>query len=225
MNASEFKKLVAKHFTPEVRKLGWKGSGFNFRQETDSPVVNIFGIQGSRWGGSVCCETAIHFNFLHDLTHNQIDISKTTYASCMIRNRLSPQGEGDYHWNFRDNEEDNVKSISQILSAFKTHGTNFYNEFVDFPHPFDKITPGEIANNRGYRILGKYFLLNLIDFCWLLKEINLKIGRPAVAKEFSELGLDMMAKHVESMRAQFKGKKFEAEMCKYISATDLLFKM
>lgn len=67
MNASEFKKLVNKGFAPPIRQLGWKGSGFHFYQTNPNHVVNIFGLQGTWMGGSVCCETAIHFDFYSGL--------------------------------------------------------------------------------------------------------------------------------------------------------------
>ncbi|WP_350289131.1 DUF4304 domain-containing protein [uncultured Croceitalea sp.] len=67
MNASEFRKLVAKHFSPKIRELGWKGSGFHFRKQPENHIGNLCGIQGSWYGGSVCCETAIYFDFIPDL--------------------------------------------------------------------------------------------------------------------------------------------------------------
>jgi hypothetical protein len=164
MNASDFKKLANKHLAPNIRQLGWKGSGFYFYQQNPNHVVNIFGIQGSWFGGSVCCETAIHFDFLKDLSHNEIDISKTTYASCIIRKRLSPKGDGDHHWTFRDKEEENLKSLSQIWDAFITHGMTFYNDFANFPYPFDTIEPEDLRQNNNYRILNKYYLNNQIHF-------------------------------------------------------------
>ena len=189
MNASEFKKLVNKHFSPNIRELGWKGSGFHFYQQNQNHVVNIFGLQGSWLGGSVCCETAIHFDFLHDLAHKEINITKTTYASCLIRERLSPKGEGDWHWRFSDKEENNLNSINQIWEAFKTYGLKFYIDFANFPYPFDIIKPADLSINTNYKILNKYYVPNQIELAWLLKEINLFIGRKEMAKHFCELGM------------------------------------
>jgi len=173
MNASIFKKLVNKYFSPNIRQLNWKGSGFHFFQSNPNHVVNIFGIQGSWYGGSVCCGTAIHFDFIPDLAHKEIDISKTTYASCIIRNRLSPKGSGDYHWMFRDREEENIKSVNQIWEAFETHGLSFYNDFANFPYPFDNINPKDLEIAHNYKLLDKYHITNSIHLAWLLKEINL----------------------------------------------------
>lgn len=223
MNASEFKKLANKHLAPNIRQLGWKGSGFHFFQHNTNHVVNIFGIQGSWFGGSVCCETAIHFDFLKDLSHEEINISKTTYASCIIRNRLSPKGLGDYHWTFRDREEENLKSLNQIWEAFITHGMTFYNDFANFPYPFDAIEPKDLKQNENYRILNKYYLINPIHFAWLLKEINIFIGKLDKAKDFAEIGLTEALKNAERMSNQFKSKGQQLETEKYIDKNRRLF--
>lgn len=215
MDASEFKKLVNKTFATNIRQLGWKGSGFHFYKANANHVINIFGLQGSWMGGDVCCETAIHFDFIPDLAHSEIDVAKTTYASCIIRRRLSPKGDGDYHWRFHDKEEENLKSINQIWDSFKTHGLRFYSDFENFPKPFDSIKPSDIENSKNYRLLGKYYFMNQIELVWLLKEINIFIGRKPTAQEFADLGLKMALAHADAMAGQFKGKKAQANVEQY----------
>ena len=217
MNASEFKKLVNKHFSPNIRELGWKGSGFHFYQQNPNHVVNIFGMQGSWLGGSVCCETAINFDFLRDLAHKEIAINKKTYASCLIRERLSFRGEGDWHWRFSNKEENNLNSINQIWEAFKTYGLKFYNDFANFPYPFDIIRPEDVSTKDHYQILNKYSIPNRIHFAWLLKEINLFIGKKELANQFAEFG---MAKAIERTEGK---RKDDAE--KYLDIYKKLFKI
>jgi hypothetical protein len=216
MNASEFRKLVNKTFATNIRQLGWRGSGFHFYRSDPNHVVNIFGLQGSWTGGGVCCETAVHFDFIPDLAHSNIDVSKTTYASCIIRQRLSPKGEGDYHWTFRDREEENLKSINQIWNSFKTHGLKFYADFENFPKPFDSIKPGDIRKSVTYKILNKYYV-QTIHLAWLLKEVNVFIGRKPTAKEFADVGLKMALAHADSMARKFKGLKAQDDLQQYLN--------
>jgi hypothetical protein len=223
MNANDFKKLINKDFSPNIRQLGWKGSGFHFYQSNANHIVNIFGIQGSWSGGSVCCETAIHFDFIPDLAHKEIDISKTTYASCVIRNRLSPTGDGDYHWKFRDNAEDNIKSVNQIWDTFKIYGLTFYKDFVNFPFPFDAIKLHDLKANNNFKLLGKYYINNSIHFAWLLKEINLFIGRQQIAKEFSGYGLDQAIANAEMMSGFSKSKRAKEDIQNYLAANKKMF--
>jgi hypothetical protein len=225
MNAGEFRKLANKYFSPNIRQLGWKGSGFHFYKHDSNHVVNIFGIQGAWYGGSVCCETAIHFDFIPDLAQKEIDIPKISYASCLIRKRLSPKAVGDHHWTFRDNEEDDIKSVNQIWEAFKTHGTNFYNDFANFPYPFDAINVNDLKTNPNYKLLDKYYITNSINFTWLLKEINLFIGKPDIAKEFSMYGLSQMAAHEGSMSGYSKSKKVKADNENYFKTIRKMFEI
>ncbi|SKC08403.1 protein of unknown function [Sphingobacterium nematocida] len=206
MNASEFKKLSTKFLAPRLREKGWKGSGFNFYRTTDNSIVHILGIQGAWYGGSVCCETAIHFDFIPDLAGKN-DPSKVSYASCMVRQRLSPKGGGDYHWTFRDNEHDNINSLNQIFEALETFGEKFYQDFNNFPSPFDKIKPNDFLTGERVVLLDKYYVYNEFSFIWLLKEINLKINRPEIAREFSEIGIEKASKYYNKLIDETKSEK------------------
>ena len=206
MNAAEFRKLVAEHFSPKIRELGWKGSGFHFRKKPENHIGNLFGIQGSWYGGSVCCETAIHFDFMPDLAGLNFD--KTTYASSLIRKRLSPNGDGDYHWNFSNNNEKNIESVNSIWNAFEKHGLTFYKDFNDFPHPFDKIKPEDLQVGKNHKILEKYFVINQIELTNLLKEINLILGNISLAKEFSKIGIERINEHSKSILIGNKNNKY-----------------
>ena len=185
MNAAEFKKLVTQHFAPRIRSLGWKGSGFHFRKQEENHVVRVFGFQGSWYGGSVCCETAVHFDFIPDLAGRHF--SKTTHASCLFRKRLTPNGQGDYHWDFHDEEELNTTSINQIWDSFERVGLEFYKSFNEFPEPFDSVSPEDFLKT-SHDVLGEYHISNdSLYALWLFKEINLFLGHPQKAKKFAEM--------------------------------------
>ncbi len=206
MNASEFKKLSTKYLAPKLKENGWKGSGFNFYKPTNNHIIQILGIQGTWYGGSVCCETAIHFDFLPDMT-GKTDPTKISYASCLVRQRLSPKGEGDYHWTFKNKEDENIKSLNQIFEALENYGLKFYEDFENFPHPFDKIQPKEFLTDKRVVLLNKYYVYSEFNFIWLLKEINLKINRPEIAKEFSIIGIDKATKYYGKIIEVSKSKK------------------
>ncbi len=227
MSASEFKKLLSKHFSPKIREIGWKGSGFHFRKLDKNHVVKIFGLHGSWLGGSIYCETAIHFDFIPDLAGKSFD--KTTFASCIIRERLSPNRSGDYSWTIRDNEEENIKSINQIWNAFEKNGLNFYQDFDNFPEPFSSIRPSHFnqstllgfGKKKRIKILDKYYVHNEIHLAWLLGEINQFIGKMDLAKDFSKLGMEMVYDHA-SVMAKSNNGKFDQT---YIDVNKKLFKI
>lgn len=208
MKTAEFKKLIAQHFSPKIRKLGWKGSGFHYRKMDGKHIGNLFGIQGNWQGGSVCCETAIHFDFMEDL--EGLPFEKSTYASALIRKRLSPKGEGDHHWYFSKNMERNIESVNSIWNSFELHAPKFYNDFTDFPHPFDKIKPSDLRINKNYKVLDKYFVVNQIEFANLLKEINLLLGNIESAKEFSQIGIEDLNELAKKLLIGRKTKSYRA---------------
>ena len=125
----------------------------------------------------------------------------------MVRQRLSPKGEGDYHWTFRDNEDDNIKSLNQIFEALEKFGEKFYQDFNNFPSPFDRIKPNDFLTKERVVLLDKYYVYNEFNFIWLLKEINLKINKPEIARQFSEIGIDKASKYYSKLIDETKSKK------------------
>jgi len=214
MNAAEFKKLVATHFSPKIRDLDWKGSGFHFRKMQENQIGNIFGIQGSWYGGKVCCETAISFDFINKV--DGIDFMKQTYASCLIRKRLSPIGEGDHHWYFSNNLEKNIESVNSIWKAFENYGLNFYKDFNSFPYPFDRIKPEDLKCGGNLKILEKYLVINQIELANILKEVNLLLGNLYLAKEFSLIGMQRINEHSKRILKGNKKNKYYIHSEKHI---------
>jgi Domain of unknown function (DUF4304) len=192
MNAAEFRKLSNAYLAPRMRELGWQGSGFDFRDFGSAPLVKILGIQGTWHGGSVCCETAIYYDFFNKGISGKIDVKKIRYYSGIIRKRLSPRGGGDYWWTFRDKPEDNIASIDQIWNAFITHGLAFYKDFENFPEPFLNISPRDLKGNvwGPFKLLGKYHIENDLLFTYFLQEFNKYIDRPSIAGGFSAYGIE-----------------------------------
>ena len=125
----------------------------------------------------------------------------------MVRQRLSPKGEGDYHWTFRDNEDDNIKSLNQIFEALEKFGEKFYQDFNNFPSPFDRIKPNDFLTKERVVLLDKYYVYNEFNFIWLLKEINLKINKPEIARQFSEIVIDKASKYYNKLIDETKSKK------------------
>ena len=137
-----------------------------------------------------------------------LNFDKTTYASSLIRKRLSPNGYGDYHWNFSNNNEKNIESVNSIWNAFEKHGLTFYKDFNDFPHPFDKIKPEDLKVGKSHKILEKYFVVNQIELTNILKEINLILGNISLAKEFSIIGIERINEHSKRILTGNKNNKY-----------------
>lgn len=203
MSAAEFKKLVSKYFSPEIRKLGWKGSGFNYYKKESNGIIKIFGMYGSWMGGSIYCETGIDFDFLPNESHEKTQRIKRV-SECLIRERLSIGG-----WNFNENATQNIKTVQSILMEFLSLGTKFYDDFDHFPHPFDKIKAKDLRTNANFKLCGKYDISNSIFFSILLKDINLHLNRKEIAREFSEFGIERTNKLSKKLLVGRKSKSYK----------------
>ncbi|MEZ4687965.1 MAG: hypothetical protein R3B47_18445 [Bacteroidia bacterium] len=159
----------------------------------------------------------MHFDFFPDLAGRHF--SKTTQASCLFRKRLTPSGQGDYHWGFHDNDELNIISINQIWDTFERVGLSFYKDFNEFPKPFDSVTPEDFLNT-SHDVLGQYRISNDSPYAlWLFKEINTFLGRPQTASKFAEM---VQAKVYDSAKIRSGRKKGELDM-DYIKSMERLF--
>ncbi|WP_210414231.1 DUF4304 domain-containing protein, partial [Leptospira meyeri] len=197
MNAKEIKTLSNEYLAPKLKEKGWKGNGFNFYKKTNYNIIQIFGIYGTWMGGTLYCETAIHFDFIPDLA-GKFDPSKISCASCLIRERLSPNGNGAFQWKIKTKKEENIHSLDRIFNAFEEYGSQFYKDFENFPKPFDLIKPSEFDNNKSVKVLDKYYIMNDIYFIYLLKEINLRMNLPKIAKTFSDIGIEKAKKRIKT---------------------------
>ncbi|TGN16850.1 DUF4304 domain-containing protein [Leptospira bandrabouensis] len=205
MGAKEFKNLSRLHLSPKLKEMGWNGDGFNFYKTTNN-IIQIFGIYGSWIGGTIYCETAIHFNLIPDLTGN-IQPAKIRFNNCLIRERLTRNGFGSSGWKLKEKVEDNISSILQIQNSFEKFGLEFYKEFENFPKPFDSINPEDIQTKRNLKVLEKYYIHNEIYFLWLLLEINCKMKRLNVANQFSQIGLEKVNIHFQKLISNIKDDK------------------
>ncbi|WP_282117960.1 hypothetical protein [Maribacter aquivivus] len=189
----ELHNLVKEYFAPKMIEAGWEVvTGLDFIKIKDNHIVNVFGFQGN-WKeeedfynphllnkDTICCETAIHFDFLPDF-------EKIRYPFCEVRNRLSPLGEGNYHWGFSSNEDKNIEMIDSIWTAFENHSPKFYKDFENFPYPFDQIKPEDIEKSVFIKILNKYHFYIYSGSAKLLKDINQFIGNKLYADCFLEI--------------------------------------
>lgn len=202
MTSAKFKRLVNKHFKPEVVKLGWTGSDYDYRKFEPNQLVKVFGMYGSWTGGKVYCETGIHFDFLPVYYGSNTPIEKIKVTECLIRPRLSAGT-----WYFYENEARNIGQVKAILNEFMTLGKSFYADFENFPIPFDSVAADEIFQKQ-YRLMGKYSIDNPFQFAIMLKDINLHIGNLEKAKEFSEKGIEETKKFADRVLVGRKTKSY-----------------
>jgi hypothetical protein len=118
ISSSEFKKHISKELSGQLKKLGFKGSGFDYRQETEN-FIFVLGIQASQYGGQCCAEYAFHPKIIEDNRFKKIDLKKIKYYQCEFRARLHYPTKGDTWWKYSDKEHKNIEIAHEIVTLVK----------------------------------------------------------------------------------------------------------
>jgi hypothetical protein len=114
----EFKRQVSKLFGTEMRKLGFKGTGFTYKKETQNFLIAVH-LEGNRWGGSSCAATfAIHPKSIKRKVRGVLDFKKLPTSRYEFKMGLwdYPRGES---WEYSNLEEENLQVILEIVARIK----------------------------------------------------------------------------------------------------------
>lgn len=189
INSAEFKKLIAKYFTPRLRSEGWNGSGFHFRKTSEDNCIFVLSFQPDKYGGECWVEIGMHLDFLKNIDGQKYDLKKITCPSIDIRRRISPDSSVNYTWKYRSSEQDNKLVINSIWETFNSDGKDFINQFKGFPHPFLDIKVDDIdKRDDKYQINGIPFPPD-VRTAWYLSQVYLYTENNDKAKKFAEFGL------------------------------------
>jgi|GEM_PF-3436822 len=196
ISSAEFRKMIAKHFSPKLRELGWKGSGFDFRKAVGEQYIHLLTIQPSRYGGKVWVELGIHLKLFDGTFGREYDLKKIKTWDVEMRTRLTPKNnkEIDYAWSLEDSEIKNRMVIQSIWNAFQENGPAFFDHFQDFPGPFAGIEPQDLLKENR----DKYFNVKGLPLpadirgAWIMAQISLTLKEPERVIAFAELGLNLI---------------------------------
>ena len=126
--AADFKKQVGKYFGLEMRKLGFKGTGFDYFQETEDFLFAI--TIGGKTGAAGMCSIsmAVHPKVVNRNTFDEklLNFKKLAFYHYEFRMSL---GEESKFWDFSDKEEDNFKTINEILDLIKAKALPVFEQF------------------------------------------------------------------------------------------------
>ena len=147
IDSARFKVLLKDGFVPVLRQYGFQGSGFSFRRIMPDHFIHALSLQGNRYGGSCCVELGIHVDFLSNIIGKIIKPQKTTPYDCIIRRRLSLDGD-DYWWGYGESDQDAIKNITDLEEVFIQVGLPFFEEFRDFPGPLGTLTIEDIERGN-----------------------------------------------------------------------------
>lgn len=142
ITTSDFKKQVAKPFGQEMRNNGFKGTGFEYKQETDDYLIAVY-ISPSRWGGSCSAGFAIHPKIIDKDSEGKKDLTKLKTYQYEFRFGLTPYARGE-KWKFSEEEQTNLETLSVIIDTLKNKAFPVINQFKASPSILDQFDVTEM---------------------------------------------------------------------------------
>lgn len=192
ITTSEFKKHFGKPFGNQLRNLGFKGSGFHYKKDSDNFVFTI-GIQASRYGNQCCAEFGIQPKSLKKNSLGIIDFKKLKYFDCEFRTRISQIDNSDKWWKYSDTETKNIQIANEVYELIKSRILPIINEFESHPKILERIEPSDLDNlyTNFKNIIGMTPMSTEIRMAWVLAK-SLENTNPKKAVEFANYGLSKL---------------------------------
>ena len=126
--AADFKKQVGKYLGAEMRKLGFKGTGVDYFQDSKDFLFAVT-IGGKAGAAGVCSVSmAVHPKVIN---RNKFDgklLNFKKLAFYRYEFRMSLEEESKF-WDFSDKEEGNIKTINEILDIIKAKALPIFEQF------------------------------------------------------------------------------------------------
>ncbi|MBZ0112958.1 MAG: DUF4304 domain-containing protein [Thermoanaerobaculia bacterium] len=133
---------------PVLRKAGFKGSGVTLRRVV-SPVIHVFNVQGSQWGGGFYLNLGVHLEGLPTIS-GQPTNGKPTEYDCLVRRRLEPPEDyGRGAWPYGASEDEATTVSEVVASQFQFVGESFFSRYTRYPDDFESMIEAATAEATG----------------------------------------------------------------------------
>ncbi|KXS40112.1 DUF4304 domain-containing protein [Methanolobus zinderi] len=198
MKASEFKKLLKNEFSPALRNLGFKGSGFNYRKITNEHYIYTATVQSCTWGEGCWIELGVTTDFLPDTLGKEIDVKKVTPYKCEFRKRLkSPTSTiNDSMWPYGNTEDEANLSIEEMIQVFETEGIAYFDKFKNFPEPLSSITVEDIVTDIPRKNGLREYSMTEVRLALTLARVHTFLGNKNEAIELCNWGLENIGRGI-----------------------------
>ncbi|MCP4444672.1 MAG: DUF4304 domain-containing protein [Myxococcales bacterium] len=122
VTTAEFKKIVRQHLSPQLRELGFTGSGFDYRRTTQSHYVHTIQLFASKYGGECWVEAGIFIDAFPNESDHDIMPRKVRVLDCQIRKNLYLEN-GNSNIDYGRTEEEAIEAAKLIVAMIQTEGT------------------------------------------------------------------------------------------------------
>lgn len=185
ITTADFKKHIAKTFGQEMRLCGFKGTGFEYRQETDEYLIALY-IDPSRWGGSCSAGFAIHPKQVNHDYYGPIDFEKLKTYQYEFRMSLAKEPNGP-SWDYAEDRETNLVTLDKIVKTIKKVALPAIEQFKTNPSVMELFGVDELRqfHKNWAKRTGTYIATTNGRFAWAAA-LMLEKKNPRKAKEFAE---------------------------------------
>jgi|GEM_PF-1573317 len=168
ITTADFKKQIAKPFGQEMRLHGFKGTGFEYKQETDNYLIAVY-IDPSRWGGSCSAGFAIHPKLIDKDYNGKKDLAKLKTYQYEFKFSLTPYARGK-KWEYADDEATNLVTLSKILDTIKDKAFPVIEKFNSTPNILDQFEVSEMTefHDNWAKRLGVSIATTDLRFAWAM---------------------------------------------------------
>jgi hypothetical protein len=191
ISSVEFKKHISKTLSGKLKELGFKGTGFDYKLETEN-FVFVIGIQASRYGGQCCVEFGFQPKAIDNNGFQDIDFKKIKYYSCEFRTRLHYPTKGDKWWKYSEEEQINIGIANEIVELVKSNALPIITLMQKKPNPIDNLTIHDldkIYTKVSEKLNGMVLMTSEGRLAWALTKYYEK-SNPIKSKEFALYGLE-----------------------------------
>ena len=191
ITTADFKKQIAKRFGQEMRLCGFKGTGFEYFQESEDYLITVY-IDPSRWRGSCSPGYAVHPKQVDHDYNGKIDFKKLKTYHYEFRMSLAKDPNGP-SWEYADDEKTNLGTLDEILAVIKRVAFPVIDQFKASPSILELFEVNELNkfHKNWAKRTGVFMATTNERFAWaatlVLEKKNL-----TKAKEFAQWGLSQL---------------------------------
>jgi hypothetical protein len=188
ITTADFKKQIAKPFGQAMRLLGYKGTGFEYAQNTDDYLFAVY-IEPGRWGGSCQVDFAIHPKEIDHDYYGKKDLTKLKTYQYEFKFGLTRFASGE-RWKYADDEVSNLATLSEIIDTIKSKAFPLIEKFKSTPNILDQIEVSEMNDFYANWIkrTGIFVATSDLRFAWAMALI-FEDKNPEKARQFARWAL------------------------------------
>ena len=193
ITTADFKKLIAKPLGQEMRQYGFKGTGFNYFQETEDFLIAVY-IEASRWGGSCRTGFAVHPKEIEKDYKGKRDINNLNIYQYEFVMTLTEYASGD-SWSYKDDNKENLETLSKIIASIKEKAFPVIEQFKTKPNILELFDVTELKDfhKNWTRRTGVSIGTTDIRFAWAMTMFFEKKNK-LKAQQFAKAGLSLLSK-------------------------------